>query len=186
MRNTDLRKAPKSVEEAGLDKAFVADLLLKHLLHLGEFRLSDVAERVKLPTLLVETALEKHRKDQLIEVKSAANYSTMSYLFRLTDAGHRRAHEAMKLCRYAGPAPVSLEDYRHMVQLQTVRSVTICDEELKAALSHLVVNDAVRKRLARHITGHVVLISGACLDFSHRSFALTFSRKDLQSDIRNN
>ena len=161
MRNMDLREAPKSVEEAGLDRAFVADLLLKHLLNLGEFRLTDVAERVKLPTSLVETALEEHRKDQLIEVKSAANYSSMSYLFRLTEAGRRRAHEAMELCRYAGPAPVSLEDYRHMVQLQTVRGITICDEELKAAFSHLVVNDAVRRRLGpAMISGQAVLIFG--------------------------
>jgi hypothetical protein len=147
MRTNDLGEAPKSVEEAGLDRAFVAELLLKHLLYLGEFRLADVAERIKLPISVVETALEEHRKDQLIEVKSAANYSSMSYLFRLTEAGRRRAHEAMELCRYAGPAPVPLEDYRYMVQLQTVRSITIGDEELKAAFAHLVVNDAVRRRL---------------------------------------
>jgi predicted ATPase with chaperone activity len=85
----------------------------------------------------------------------------MSYLFRLTEAGRRRAHEAMELCRYAGPAPVSLEAYRNMVQLQTVRSITICDEELKAAFSHLVVSDAVRRRLGPAlISGQAVLIFG--------------------------
>jgi predicted ATPase with chaperone activity len=161
MRSTDRKEAPKSIEEAGLDRAFVAELLLKHLLYLGDFRMADVAERVKLPISLVEPLLEEHRKDQLIEVKSAANYSSMSYLFRLTEAGRRRAHEAMELCRYAGPAPVSLEAYRNMVQLQTVRSITICDEELKAAFSHLVVSDAVRRRLGPAlISGQAVLIFG--------------------------
>jgi hypothetical protein len=87
MHRVDWRLPPKSSEEAGLERAFVADLVLKHLLCLGEFRVAEVAERVKLPISLVELVLEDHRKDQLIEVKSAANYSSMSYVFRLTDAG---------------------------------------------------------------------------------------------------
>jgi SpoVK/Ycf46/Vps4 family AAA+-type ATPase len=68
----------------------------------------------------------------------------------------------MELCRYAGPAPVSLEDYRFMVQLQTVRSVMVGDEGLKKELSHLVVSDAVRRRLGpAMISGQAVFIYGS-------------------------
>ena len=139
----------------------VADLVLKHLLYLGEFRMAEVADRVKLPLSLVETVLEEHRKEKLVEVKGAANYSSISYQFRLTEAGRLRGHEAMELCRYVGPAPVSLEDYRSRVQLQTVRNITVGDEELKSAFSHLVVNEAVRSRLGPAvISGQAVLIFG--------------------------
>jgi hypothetical protein len=136
-----------------------ADLVLKHLLYLGEFRMAEVAERVKLPVSLVELVLEEHRREKLIEVKGAANYSSLSYLFGLTEAGRSRGNEAMALCRYVGPAPVSLEDYRRMVQSQTVRGIVVGDEELKAAFSHLVVNTAVRRQLGpAMISGQAVLI----------------------------
>jgi predicted ATPase with chaperone activity len=161
MRCTELPKPPKSLDAAGLDQAFIFDLVLKHLLLLGEFRMADVADRVKLPVSMVELVLEEHRKEKLIEVKGAANYSATSYVFKLTELGHRRAQQVMELCRYAGPAPVSLDDYRRMVQLQTVRNIMVGDEELKKALSHLVVNDAVRKRLGpAMISGQAVFIHG--------------------------
>jgi len=153
--------APASLEAAGLDRAFVAELVLKHLLQLVEFRIAEVAERVKLPVSLVELVLEEHRREKLVEIKGAANYSSMSYQFRLTEAGRARGHEAMELCRYCGPAPVSLEDYRDMVQLQSVRNIKVGDQELKSALSHLVVNDALRSRLGpAMISGQAVLIYG--------------------------
>jgi predicted ATPase with chaperone activity len=161
MRSMDRPRPPKSLEDAGLDGALVADLVLKHLLYLGEFRIAGLAERVKLPVSLVEPVLEEHRREKLVEIKGAAHYSSMSYLFRLTEAGRRRAQDAMEICRYAGPAPVSLEDYRRMVQLQTVRSIVVGDRELKEAFSHLVVNDAVRSRLGpAMISGQAVLIFG--------------------------
>ena len=152
---------PASLEDAGLDRVFIADLVLKHLLHLLEFRIAEVAERVKLPISVVELVLEEYRREKLVEIMGAANYSSISYQYRLTEAGRRKGHEVMELCRYVGPAPVSLEDYRRMVQLQTIRNIMVGDQELKAAFSQLVVNDAVQRRLGPAIiSGQAVLIFG--------------------------
>lgn len=152
---------PESLDETGLDKTLVGELVLKHLLCLGEFRLADVAQRIKLPVSMVEPTLEEHRKEKLVEVKGAANYSAPSYLYRLTEAGRKKAQQLMELCRYAGPAPVSLRDYRQMVQLQTVENLLVGDDDLKSALSHLVVSDDVRRRLGRAmISGQPVFVYG--------------------------
>ena len=75
---------PKCLNDTGLEQALVEDLVLKHLLYLGEFKMAEVAERVRLPVSIVELALEEHRREKLIEVKGAANYTKTSYVFRLT------------------------------------------------------------------------------------------------------
>ncbi len=139
--------APKSVEETGLELTFIADLILKHLLFMGEFRLADVVERVKLSLAIIDRAMEVLRRDKLVEVKGGTGYATMTYTFKLTDQGKNRATELMELCRYVGPAPVTLNDYRSMVEVQTVKSALVSEESTKRAFSHLILNESVLKRL---------------------------------------
>src|SRR5512136_2020142 len=73
---------PKSFEDTGLEYMLIEELILKHLLLLGEFMLTDVADRVKLPHFLVETVLETLKKEQLIVVKGASSYTSMAYVYR--------------------------------------------------------------------------------------------------------
>lgn len=138
---------PHSLDASGLTQALVEDLVLKHLLVLGEFRMADVAQRVKLPVSVVEEVLEEHRRENLIEVKGAANFAKTSYVFRLTEAGQRKGQEAMRLCRYLGPAPVSLDDYSEMVKKQSLKGFLCGEAELRNALSELVVDEALLRRL---------------------------------------
>jgi len=152
---------PNSLEAAGLAQALVEDLVLKHLLALGEFKLADVAQRVRLPISLVELVLEEHRRENRIEVKGSPNYAKTSYVFRLTELGRRKGQELQEHCRYTGPAPVSLKDYREMVQKQTLRGAAGGEEPLKKALSHLVLDKAVLQRLGPAMTsGQALFIYG--------------------------
>jgi predicted ATPase with chaperone activity len=67
----------------------------------------------------------------------------------------------MDLCRYAGPAPVSLQEYGERVRQQTVKSATGGEEALRDALSHLVVNEVVLRRLGpAMISGQAIFIYG--------------------------
>lgn len=161
MRSFSAPKTPKTMEDAGLEQAFVEDLILKHLFYLGEFRMTDVAERVKLPVSLVEYMLEDLRREKLLEIRGAESYTRTSYVFRLTEAGRRKGQEVLDLCRYAGPAPVSIRDYRSMVQSQTVKGAITGEETLKNALAHLVLNDTVLRRLGpAMISGQALFIYG--------------------------
>ena len=161
MRSFDPPQPPKTLKDVGLDQAFVENLVLKHLMYMGEFKMADVAERVRLPISLVELVLEEHRRENLIEVRGAATFTRMSYVFRLTESGRRKGQEVLELGRYAGPAPVSLEQYRDMVQKQTVRGAIGDEETLRKALSHLVVSEAVLRRLGpAMLSGQAVFIYG--------------------------
>jgi predicted ATPase with chaperone activity len=144
--------APKSIEETGLSVSFIADLVLKHIVSMGEFMLSDVAEVIKLPVYIVEIAIDLLRRDKLVEVKGGTGFATVTYTFKVTEAGAKRGLELMELCRYAGPAPVTLEAYGDMVKLQTIKSIVVSEEVVKSAFSHLILNETLLKRLGPAIS----------------------------------
>jgi energy-coupling factor transporter ATP-binding protein EcfA2/predicted transcriptional regulator len=143
---------PMTIADTGLDAAQVADLLMKHILFMGEFMISELSERVKLSPHVVETAMESLRREKFIDVKGGTGYAAVTYTFKITEPGKNRAADLLDLCRYVGPAPVSLEEYRLMVETQTIKSTIISEEGVKKAFSHLVLNESVLKRLGPAIS----------------------------------
>lgn len=143
---------PMTIADTGLDASQIADLLMKHILFMGEFMISELSERVKLSPHVVETAMESLRREKFIDVKGGTGYAAVTYTFKITEPGKNRAADLLDLCRYVGPAPVSLEEYRLMVETQTIKSTIISEEGVKKAFSHLVLNESVLKRLGPAIS----------------------------------
>lgn len=143
---------PKSLEDSGLDLSFIADLILKHILHLGEFRLSDVVDTVKLPPTVIDPAIEILRREKLVEVRSAAEFTKASYKFIITELGKVRAGELLEICRYAGPAPVTLDHYKQMIELQTIRNIQVDEEVVRRSFSHLIISERLLRRLGPAIS----------------------------------
>jgi len=143
---------PMTIADTGLDASHIGDLLMKHILFMGEFMITELSERVKLSPHVVETAMESLRREKFIDVKGGTGYAAVTYTFKITEPGKNRAAELLDLCRYVGPAPVSLEEYRLMVETQTIKSTIISEEGVKKAFSHLVLNESVLKRLGPAIS----------------------------------
>lgn len=153
--------SPMTVAETGLEVTLIEDLLLKHILSMGDFKINDLAERSKLSLAVVETVMETLRREKFVEVKGGTGYAAVTYTFKISETGKNRASELLDLCRYTGPAPVSLDDYRLMVQTQTVKSAVVSEESVKKAFSHLVLNETVLKRLGPAISsGKAMFIYG--------------------------
>src|SRR5690606_14933521 len=68
-------------------------------------------------------------------------------VFRLTEAGLQRAAEAMAACRYCGPAPVSLEEYRKRIEAQSLERDNVGDQDLRDALADMLVSDGLLEDL---------------------------------------
>jgi len=153
--------APKTVEETGLDLSFIADLILKHILFMGEFKIADIAEHVKLPNSIVDTALDVLRREKFIEVKGAAEYARATYNFTITGNGKNRASELLDICRYVGPAPVPLAEYTKMVELQTIKKIVVSEMSVKNAFSHLILSEKLLRRIGPAVSsGKAMFIYG--------------------------
>jgi energy-coupling factor transporter ATP-binding protein EcfA2 len=152
---------PRTLQESGLTLPFVTDLIMKHLLFLGSFNSQEIAERVRLPLSLVEMAMEEIRRAHFVDIKGAEGVTSMSYRYTLTERGKARASELMGVSRYVGPAPVTLESYRHMVEVQTVKNILVGEAEVKRAFSQLIVSEQMLCRLGPAISsGRAMFLYG--------------------------
>lgn len=152
---------PQTIEETGLEPQQLADLVLKHLLFMGEFKLADVAERVKLSLTVTERVFELLRRDKFVEVLGGAGYAAVTYTYKISDSGKVRGMELLNVCRYVGPAPVTLNSYRAMVEVQTIRSAIISSESVHQAFSQLIISEETLKLLGPAISsGRAIFLYG--------------------------
>lgn len=153
--------APSCLEDTGLDLSFIADLIMKHVLFMGEFTLKDVSDKIKLPKHIVDTAVEMLRRERFLEVKGAGGYAKETYKFTITGQGKLRGMELLDICRYVGPAPVPLDLYKKTVELQTVKNIVVLESTVNRAFSHLIVSEGLLKMLGPAISsGKAIFIYG--------------------------
>lgn len=152
---------PQSIAETGLETQQLTDLVLKHVLSIGEFSLTDVAERVKLSLSVTEKVLDLLRREKYVEVLGGGGYAAVTYTFKVSETGKLRGAELMNVCRYVGPAPVSLESYRATVMVQTIKSAIISSESVHEAFSHLIINEESLNLLGPAISsGRAIFLYG--------------------------
>jgi MoxR-like ATPase len=152
---------PSSLEETGLDLQFIVDLINKEIVFMGEFTIPMVVDEVKLPPFIVDEALDALRRERLIEVEGADLLYKSSYKFAITDSGRNRAADLLNLCRYAGPAPVSMREYKRQIELQTVMHSVVSQEEFKKAFSHLVITESMLDILGPAVSsGRAIFLYG--------------------------
>ncbi len=138
----------QSIRETGLSPQFLADLALKIIYYASSISGYDIAVAMKLPYLgVLDQVLESLKRDLYIEVRSGSALTTASYTYAVTSKGAVRAMELIERCAYAGPAPVSLSDYRNAVQLQTVSNVVVNRQAVREAFSRLVLSDRILNQI---------------------------------------
>lgn len=112
--------APKTVQETGLDPAFLAALVLKSMHGAGKCLLPVLSGRLRLPVTVLRELLSQLVAESAAEVAWRGE-TELDLQYQLTAAGRLRAADALARCAYAGPAPVPLAAWREQVQRQSVR-----------------------------------------------------------------
>jgi len=136
-------RPPKGIDELGIPYALVHDLVLRRCAMEGRTSVSSLSAALALGPSLVDKLVQEMREKKEIEVLGMVG---RDFVIALTDLGQRRAHERMQQCRYAGAAPVSLDEYRRVVEAQK-RSVYVNREFLHEAFSDLVLEDRLLDEL---------------------------------------
>jgi hypothetical protein len=136
---------PEELAETGIAEGFLCDLALKHVAMLPEPTTTLVAERMHLPRTLTEDLLQKLYREKLIEVKMQSAIGSTRYA--MLDHGWDRLTRLLSVCGYTGAAPVSLNDYAHMMRLQSIPSDPASLETVKSAFHDLVLPDSLLQTL---------------------------------------
>src|SRR6266851_8055163 len=106
---------PEKVEDLDIPEALVVDLILRRLSMDGTSNLHNLSSALKLPLTVVDPVFRSMRQQQLCEVKGMAGND---YTVTLSGAGRALASDRFRICRYAGAAPVSLEEYCKTIKMQ--------------------------------------------------------------------
>ncbi|MBU8848074.1 MAG: ATP-binding protein, partial [Desulfobacterales bacterium] len=143
---------PDSLAKLDLTFAFIENLIVKHALNLRVFNYTEMCKSTKLPMFIVSEAVDILRQNYFLQVKSAGQFSKLSYTFNLTESGVKKAKELLSVSRYTGPAPVSLRTYRAQVEAQTVKSVYVDEKNIRAAFSDIVISDSLIQKFGPAIS----------------------------------
>ncbi len=138
------------VEALGVDRRLLLDLMLRHVRLAGATTLRTLSRSMRLSIPVVESLFYQLRQGQLIDVEGMTGDD---YAFRLTARGREMAGQPSPLGQYAGPAPVSVEEYYRVVKQQTAR-VTLARAKLKDAFSDLVIPNDLLDQIGPSFISH--------------------------------
>src|SRR5215471_8343620 len=134
---------PDRIEDLGIPRAVVNDLVLRYLWLHGSGTLGSLHETLKLSFPVLEQIFHQFRQQQLLEVKGMVGND---YSFTLTNGGRNLASSRNEVCQYVGPAPVSIQEYQKIVKQQAAQ-VRLSRESLRRAFDDLVLPDRLLDQL---------------------------------------
>jgi predicted ATPase with chaperone activity len=134
--------APNSIEDTGLSRDLLLDLMLKSL-NIGAAESEvDLATHLCLPVPVVKELVEDAVRRELLERKAnPSDVFGVNYVLRLTDRGKNWATEAAERNLYAGPAPVPFVRYCEQLRLQSILAENLSVEDFEKAFAGLVFPD---------------------------------------------
>jgi predicted ATPase with chaperone activity len=148
---------PKTIDELGLPRSMVTDLVLRFAREHGTVSLSALSRALRLPYTVVNALFQALRQQQLVVVTGTAGNE---YFFSLTSNARELAAERVEYCRYAGPAPVPLNQYAEVIRSQrpTIRPT---QRQLRDAFADLVLPDKILDQIGPAlISGRPLFIYG--------------------------
>ena len=141
---------PDRMEDLGIPRSLVSDLILRYLWLHGTGTLRSLHETLKLSFTILETVFHQFRQQQILEVKGMLGDD---YSFSLTGSGRTLAAGRNEVCQYVGPAPVSIQQYHQVVRAQSAR-VRLSRNSLRDAFHDLVLPDEFLDSLGPSLVGH--------------------------------
>jgi hypothetical protein len=157
-----LPPAPETIEQSGVGRRLLFDLVLK-LIHIeGLTTVSVLSGRSRLPIALISELVDEFRDLALLETLGTQGRDFAAEMrYALTGKGHDWALGALERSHYVGPAPVSLEAFWQQVEKQRLAAEPVGPEQLLQSMRHLVLPDELLARLGPAVnSGKSILLYG--------------------------
>ena len=153
---------PVDLEATGIDKLDLMGLLMK-LIYVGRLETCrQFVDAIKLPYVLVTDLIKMAIDRQLLRALGMRDaFSPIDMRYTFTDEGRRWTIDAMDQLRYAGPAPVTIEDFSYQVNLQKLTNELITFERIHKSLGELTFDDSILEQSGPALnSGRAMLLYG--------------------------
>ena len=153
---------PENLAATGVDSAELLALLMK-LIYTGRLEsIRQFIEAIKLPYPLVMDLVQMAVDRQLmytLGTRDPNNPVEMSYTF--TEQGRKWTLDVLQQGRYAGPAPVPLDDFTHRVSLQKLTNEIVTYDKIREAISDLTFDSSIVEQAGPALnSGRAMLLYG--------------------------
>lgn len=157
-----LPSPPQTLRETGLSGSFLLELALKIIHYLDNPTADQVARIIGLTTALTQEIIEQLKADRMVEIVGGGSYDLPGrYKLRITDHGEVRAEQALERCRFAGAAPVPIEQYEKTIAPYLKRHFRPTTETVRRAAADLILRDDVADLLERALcAGRTSMVYG--------------------------
>ena len=143
----EILKPVMEPEELGIPLNLVIDIIFRLLFNHGDASVAHIAEVTGAHARLIDGLLSHMKQEHLVEVTKAGSLGSLSFTYTLTEAGTKRARDAMDRSQYVGRLPVSIEEYSLAILIQTRNRRRITPNQVKQALSHLILPENFHRRV---------------------------------------
>lgn len=141
---------PDRLDDVSIPRPMLIDLMLRHIRVQGTASLRSLSQSMKLSIPVVESLFHHVRQQQFLDVSGMVGND---YLFKLTQKGRDHVSEASNLGNYAGPVPVSIEEYNRATRAQMARP-SINRKRLGEVFSDLVIPDDLLDQVGPAVITH--------------------------------
>ncbi len=150
------------LENTGLSKLNVADLVMKVLYNGGDMIGHQIADVIKLPyNNVLDGIVEFLKREKLVEVKGTGGLGEANFRYALTDRGLFKAREALERSQYAAAAPVSLQQYIEALKAQNAKRPPIQQQQLRGVMNNLVISDEMLSKVGPAVnSGQAIFLYG--------------------------
>lgn len=152
---------PASVAETGLGARFLLGLVLKVMYTTNAETPSELGLYTALAASIVDEVLEDAKSRRLVSVLGVSQSLDAELRYELTELGMQWSRDALESNRYAGPAPVPIEQYREQVARQRIGDQTVSLPSLASSLEHLVLQPGLLERVGPALnSGKAIMLFG--------------------------
>jgi hypothetical protein len=153
---------PADLEATGIDKLDLMGLLMK-LIYVGRLETCrQFVDAIKLPYVLVNDLVKMAIDRQLLRTLGMSDaFSPIDMRYTFTEEGRRWTIDVLDQLRYAGPAPVTIEDFSYQVSLQKLTNELITYERIVKSLGYLTFDDSILEQSGPALnSGRAMLLYG--------------------------
>src|SRR5215831_15925110 len=127
----------RNMDDTGLNMITISDLALKVLYFGGVMTGSKISDVIKLPFVgILDQIMEFMKREKYVEVRGIGGVGDAALQFIITSKGVDKAKEVLERSQYAGPAPVTLEQYVNSMKLQSRGRIVATPDVMKRAEEH--------------------------------------------------
>jgi predicted ATPase with chaperone activity len=152
----------QSIQDTGLNTGLLGDLAIKIMYAGGYMNGNQIADLMRLPfTNVVSLVLEDLKREKFVEVRGGGGLGAGAFEYVITMKGIEKAHEAQARTQYAGPCPVTLDQYIAAMNAQARAKIRVNREILDKALAGLVINEDMYGRVGPAVnSGKAIFMYG--------------------------